>query len=122
MNGRRDAIDFVQDVIDWGDRALRHIQGMSREQFLNDTKSQDAVDKCICNIGEAANKAVLLDPSLRTDFPGFEADAAYAMRNILAHGYFAVDTEILWRTVVHSVPAIVSEARKIVSARGMRIA
>jgi uncharacterized protein with HEPN domain len=118
MNVRRGAIDFISDVIIWGERALKHIEGMTYEQFLSDAKTQDAVDKCICNIGEAANKAVTLDPTLRTEFPDLEADAAYAMRNILAHGYFGVDAGILWRTITQSIPKIVSEARKIVLAKG----
>lgn len=118
MMVRRDAIAFINDVITWGERALKHIEGMDREKFLSDAKTQDAVDKCICNIGEASNKAVTLDPTLRTEFPNCEADAAYAMRNILAHGYFGIDADILWRTITQSIPKIVSEARKIVVTRG----
>jgi hypothetical protein len=56
MMARRDAIAFINDVITWGERALKHIEGMDREKFLSDAKTQDAVDKCICNIGEASNK------------------------------------------------------------------
>ena len=91
---------------------------MSLEQFLADDKTRDAVRMCIADLGEAANKAVNLDPGLKTEFPDFEADAAYAMRNILTHDYFRVDAEILWRTARNSVPKIVADAKGIVKKRG----
>jgi uncharacterized protein with HEPN domain len=121
MKAKRSASDFVQDIVDWGERCLRHVDGMTLEQFLRDEKTIDAVDKCIRNIGEAAKQAVVLDPALKPDFPEFEADAAYAMRNILAHGYFKTDVEILWRTVTTSIPKIVSVAKEILARRMSKI-
>jgi len=121
MKAKRSADDFVQDIVDWGERCLRHVYGMTLEQFLRDEKTVDAVDKRISNVGEAAKQAVMLDPALKTDFPEFEADAAYAMRNILAHGYFKRDVEILWRTVMTSIPKIVADAKDILARRMSKI-
>ena len=28
------------------------------------------------------------------------------MRNVLVHGYFAIDVDIVWQSVVHDVPAL----------------
>jgi uncharacterized protein with HEPN domain len=38
------------------------------------------------------------------------------MRNRLIHGYFDVDAEIIWKTVVEELPALVSELRSALSA------
>ena len=72
MKIHRTADDFLQDIVDWGERAVRHVTSLTREQFVSDEKSQDAVSKCISNVGEAANKAVKLDPTIKEQFPEFE--------------------------------------------------
>jgi uncharacterized protein with HEPN domain len=43
----RTADDFLQDIVDWGERAARHAASLTREQFMSDEKSQDAVSKRI---------------------------------------------------------------------------
>ena len=115
MKAPRSATDFLNDVVAAGERCLSYVQGMTQQQFMADERTRDAVRMCIADIGEAANKAVVSDPSLRDRFPEFEADAAYAMRNILTHGYFKVDAEILWRTARSSVAKIVADARNILA-------
>ena len=93
MKIHRTADDFLQDIVDWGERALRHAASVKREQFMSDEKSQDAISKCIANVGEAANKALKLDPTIKQRFPGFAAEKAYAARNVISHDYFAVRPE-----------------------------
>jgi uncharacterized protein with HEPN domain len=56
-------------------------------------------------------------PPIVTDFPEFEADRAYAARNVLSHDYFRVDPEILWATVQQSIPKIVMETNRILGQR-----
>ena len=120
MKPKRSALDFIKDVVDAGERAIRHVEGMTQEKFLGDERTRDAVRMCLADIGEAANRAVVLDPTLKDEFPEFEADAAYAMRIILTHSYFEVDTSILWQTVNQSIPKIVDEAKKILQGRGAK--
>jgi uncharacterized protein with HEPN domain len=113
----RTADDFLQDIVEWGERAMRHAETLTRDQFLSDEKSQDAVSKCISNVGEAANKAVKLDPSIKERFPEFESEKAYAARNVISHDYFAVDAAVLWATVKQSIPKFVADARRIIEVR-----
>ena len=96
---------------------MRHVTSMTREQFMSDEKSQDAVSKCISNVGEAANKAVKLDATIKDKFPEFEAEKAYAARNVISHDYFALDAAVLWATVKQSIPKFVADARRIIEAR-----
>jgi uncharacterized protein with HEPN domain len=117
----RTADQFLQDIVHWGDRAMRHVLETSRSQFLTEEKTQDAVSRCIEAIGEAANRALKADPRIATDFPQFEAEKAYAARNVLSHDYFKTDPAILWSTVKQSVPAIVAEAKRILRSRGHEI-
>ena len=103
MKNHRTADDFLQDIVDWGERAVRHAALLTREQFMSDEKSQDAVSKCISNVGEAANKALKLDPTIKDQFPEFEAEKAYAAGNVISHDYFALDAAVLWATVKQSI-------------------
>ena len=80
-------------------------------------KAQDAISRCIEAIGEAAIRVTKLDPTIKSDFPDFEADQAYAARNVLSHDYFKVDPEVLWATVQQSVPKIVAQATRILEQR-----
>jgi uncharacterized protein with HEPN domain len=117
MKVHRTADEFLQDIVDWGERALRHASSLSREQFPADERTQDAVSRCIEAIGEAASRAAKLDPSIRSGFPEFEVDKAYAARNVLSHDYFGVDPTILWATVTQSIPKFVSDSKHIIQHR-----
>jgi uncharacterized protein with HEPN domain len=118
----RTADNFLQDVVEWGERAVRHAGSLTRDQFMSDDKSQDAVSKCISNIGEAANKAVKLYPTIKEQFPEFEAEKAYAARNVISHDYFALDAAVLWATVKQSIPKLVADARCIIETRKKQLA
>jgi uncharacterized protein with HEPN domain len=117
VKAHRTADDFLQDIVEWGERAMRHVAALTREQFMTDEKSQDAVSKCISNIGEAANKAVKLDPTIKEKFPEFESEKAYAARNVISHDYFLIDAAVLWATVKQSIPKFVADAQHILEAR-----
>lgn len=117
MKIHRTADDFLQDIVDWGERAARHAASLTREQFMSDEKSQDAVSKCISNVGEAANKALKLDPTIMERFPEFEAEKAYAARNVISHDYFALDAAVLWATVKQAIPKFIADARRIIEVR-----
>ena len=69
------------------------------------------------NVGEAANKAVKFDPTIKEQFPEFEAEKAYAARNVISHHYFALDAAVLWATVKQSIPKFVADTRRIIEAR-----
>jgi uncharacterized protein with HEPN domain len=113
----RTADDFLQDIVDWGEWAARHTASLTREQFMSDEKSQDAVSKCISNVGEAANKVLKLDPTIMERFPEFEAEKAYAARNVISHDYFALDAAVLWATVKQAIPKFIADARRIIQMR-----
>ena len=108
---KRSVADWLSDVIAWGDRLESHIARMKYEDFLEDTKTQDAASKCAEAIGMAAYELNRLAPSLEREFPDLQLNLAYKSRNRLSHGYYAVDENILWNTVSGSIPKTVAAAR-----------
>lgn len=49
----------------------------------------------------------------RAAAPGVEWPVIVAMRNRLVHAYFDVSTDILWKTVMLSLPALLQELEAV---------
>ena len=113
---KRSVIDWLDDIIAWGERLEGHLHGISYEAFLRDTKTQDAAAKCAEAIGLAANELAKLDPSLEARFPELQLSLAYRARNKLSHGYYMVEQQIVWTTVTVSIPQTVAAARRAKAA------
>lgn len=63
-------------------------------------------------IGEAARA---LPTEVRTLAPELPWPKIIGMRNILVHGYFQTDTDIVWEAVTNDVPAFVSLLARVES-------
>ena len=109
---KRSVVDWLGDIISWGERLEYHIAGMTYVDFIKDAKTQDAASKCAESIGLAANELSKLDPLLEREFPNLQLNRAYKSRNKLSHGYYAVEQEIVWATVTVSIPQTVAAARQ----------
>ncbi len=109
---RRSIIDWLGDIIAWGEWLEHHIAGMSFEDFIKDAKTQDAASKCAESIGLAANELSRLDPALEREFPELQLSLAYRSRNKLSHGYYTIEQDIVWTTVTPSIPQTVAAARQ----------
>ena len=88
------------------DRILRYVDELTEPGFLANELVQDAVIRNFEIIGEASR-------NIERHFPEFAAAnqdlplvAAYEMRNALAHGYFKVDFEIVWKTIQNDLPGL----------------
>jgi uncharacterized protein with HEPN domain len=111
---KRTADDYLRDIVERAQHAAEYIRGMSKEQFFADQRTRDAVAKCIEDIGEAANRAIKLDPSLQNEFEG---RAAFEMRNFLSHGYFKIDVSILWNAAADDLPKLRSDVEIVLQRR-----
>lgn len=79
---------------------------MSKESFLEDRRTQQAAVLNLMVIGEAAARIV----NEHKEFAATHSEIPWAqmrgMRNRMAHGYFAVDLNIVWDTVQSSLPGL----------------
>ena len=66
---------------------------MSYAQFLEDTKTQDAVVRNLEVIGEAAKN---LSSSLRRSFPNMPWRDLAGVRDKMIHHYFGINYEVMW--------------------------
>ena len=110
---KRTIVDWLGDILAWGQRLEGHIAGMSYDGFVRDPKTQDAASKCVESIGLAANEVGKLDPSLVSRS---QPQPSLQGRNKLSHGYYSVELEIVWQTVTDSIPKTIASAKEAMVA------
>lgn len=86
--------------------ALVFVEGLSKEEFVDDKRTQQAVIMSLVIIGEAATK-------IMDRFPEFAAQntqtywrSMRGMRNRIAHGYFDINLDVVWETVQVALPEL----------------
>ena len=81
-------LDYLVHMLDAIGSARRYIEGYDKTDFLNDTKTQDAVIFKLLVIGEAAAKIASEYPEFIGQHPELPWKEMRGMRNRMAHGYF----------------------------------
>jgi uncharacterized protein with HEPN domain len=92
-----------------------YVRGKSSDDFLSDRLLQDGVVRNFEILGEAARKILDAAPDASTRFPGIPFAAIYGMRNQLAHGYFAIDLETVWKVIERDIPELRREIELSIS-------
>ena len=95
MSSRPVAV-LLDDILDAVSKIHTYTDGFSREQFLADSRTQDAVIRNLEIIGKAANR---LPASFRNTHPDADWRAIIGLRHRVVHGYFGVDQEIIWQVL-----------------------
>ena len=87
-------------------RIQRYVDDLAEPAFLADSKTQDAVIRYFEILGEAARNIELHHPNFAAAHPEVPWSLIYTMRIRLAHGYFKVDYELLWKTIHAELPEL----------------
>ena len=74
--------------------------------------TQDAVIRNLEVIGEASNNIQKRFPDFAAAHPELPLASAYQMRNAVAHGYFSVDLEIVWKTIQGDLATLSERVRE----------
>ncbi len=98
--------EYLAHILEAIERIARYTKDMDKEAFLNDGLVQDAVIRNFEIIGEASNNIEKHFPEFAATHQELPLSVAYQMRNALAHGYFDVDFEIVWRTIHKDLPKL----------------
>jgi len=94
---------YLLDILHSTEAIQSYIEGYSREDFLRDPKTQDAVLRRLLVIGEAAARLTAETVARFEDIP-FRKMAG--MRNRVVHDYAQIDFEIVWETVIDHLPKV----------------
>ena len=99
----REAVDFIEDIVNAMDKALKFIENMSYEDFVRDDKTIFAVIRAIEIIGEAVKHT---PEDFKKKYPEVPWKGMAGMRDKVIHGYFGVDTKVVWDTVKKRIPEV----------------
>ena len=97
-------------MIDAAETIAGFINGRERARLDDDRMLLFAVVHAIEVIGEAAAK---MSDATRVAAPEIPWSAIIGMRNRLIHGYFDIDTNIVWKTVSVEIPALVPQLKAL---------
>lgn len=96
--------DYLEHMLDAVRLARSYVEGMAKEDFVADKKTQQAVILNIVVIGEAATQLANECPVFVEQNPEMPWKQMRGMRNRMAHGYFEIDMDIVWDTVQDAFP------------------
>jgi uncharacterized protein with HEPN domain len=105
--------DYLDHILAAIDRINRYVGAINEDEFLEDEKTQDAVIRNFEIIGEASRNIERHHPHFAHEHSHIPWGIAYEMRNVLAHGYFMVDTEIVWKTIKNDLPNMTEQINRL---------
>ena len=106
--------DYIGHMFEAMRRIKRYCENKSADEFNANEQLQDAVVRNIEIIGEAARNIASQAPDYAGNHPEVPWAALYAMRNRVAHGYWTVDTAIVWQVVERDLPALEIQLARLV--------
>ncbi len=98
----RDTGKRLQDILE----AISHIEryaARGKDIFEKDELIQSWFIRHLQIIGEAARA---LPQEVRDRITGVPWPKVIGMRHILVHGYFGIDTEVVWSVIEHDLPGL----------------
>jgi uncharacterized protein with HEPN domain len=100
----RDARAYLWDARHAADAILGFIAGLDVHTYATTEVVHSAVERKFEIIGEALGQLSKLDPVLAGRIPDIRAIIAF--RNVLIHGYAAIEHDRVWRIAEQSLPAL----------------
>ncbi len=103
--------DYLQHMRQAAADATIFVEGMSRDDFLADKRTQQAVIMSLIVLGEAATKVMDRYPEFASAHTQVPWRNMRGMRNRIAHGYFDIDLDVVWDTVQNALPPLSAALR-----------
>jgi len=101
MKGRIGDSARISHVLDAILEIESYLENIEFEVFIRNSMMRYACIKQIEIIGEACNH---ISDTIKTEFTDIEWAQIIAMRNILVHEYFGVDSTLVWQIVKEDIP------------------
>ncbi len=101
----------IMHMIDSAESLAQFIAGRKRADLDTDRMLLFAIVRAIELVGEAASKVT---NETRDTVPDVPWTAIVGMRNRLIHGYFDIDSDVVWKTVTDEIPALLRSLKALV--------
>ncbi len=101
---------FLRDMLEAARKVIRYTAKVEMSAFVADEMAYDATLRNLEILGEAAKN---IPGEVRQRFPEVDWRGVAGLRDILAHAYFALDDETLWKIVRADIPQLLDLLRQI---------
>ena len=108
---QRDDVVYVRHILDAARRAMHFAHNRSRGDLDSDEMLSLSLVRLLEIIGEAANGVSI---GFQKNHPDIPWKKMIGLRNRLIHGYFDVNLDIVWDTVMEDLPPLVADLEKII--------
>ena len=96
---------YLDDIRHSCERIIIYTSAMTKEVFLADDKTYDAVLRHLTIIGEAVKQ---VPPEIRAIHPSVEWTQIARFRDVVVHHYFGLKEEVIWEIVEAKVPSLLA--------------
>ncbi len=100
---------WLEQMIEAAGLACSYVEGMDFATFESDRRTQQAVVLNLLLLGEIAAKFMEKEGAFVAAHPEIPWTAMKGMRNRIAHGYFELDLQVVWDTVMMAVPELATQ-------------
>lgn len=108
--------DYVDHMLEAAELACSYVEGMAREDFDADKRTQQAVILNLIVLGEEATKLLKDEEAFANLHPEVPWRSMKGMRNRIAHGYFEINLDTVWETIQTALPDLIRQLPAIRSS------
>lgn len=112
---QRDSRAYIDDILEAIRKIEKYTEGITYSEFATNELVQDGVVRNLEIMGEAVKS---IPEEVKSKASGVEWKRIAGMRDILIHGYFGIDLEIVWDVVRNKVPDFKKRMMEIISKMG----
>jgi uncharacterized protein with HEPN domain len=102
----------LENIVECAQRIEEYTNTLTKEAFLTNTQTQDAVMRRMEIIGEAAKS---LPSDWKDAHPEVEWQQIAQARDLLIHRYFSVDLDLTWTMARNDVPVLEQQVHTLLA-------
>jgi uncharacterized protein with HEPN domain len=111
MSGRNPTVRLLH-MRDYTRKAVEMAEGRERSELEENEMLLLALTHLVELVGEAASQ---VPKEMREEYPQIPWPKITGMRHRLIHEYNTVDHDILWDTIKHDLPGLLSELERVLN-------
>lgn len=111
---------WLEQMAESAELARAYVEGMDREAFFRDKRTQQAVILNLLVLGEIAAKLIESEGAFIAGHPAVPWANMKGMRNRIAHGYFELDIGVVWETAQRALPVLTAQLPAVLEAARAR--
>ena len=103
---------FLRHVLNAIRQINEYLNGINKDKFMQDKKTQDAVIRELTIIGEAVNN---ISEEFKNKHKSVDWPRITGLRNVVVHKYFGVDLDIVWGIWMKDIPELEKELKPLLN-------